>query len=127
MSFPGDILRASERDIYVTKVRLLGTGAAVPTKVLGANVTPSYIGVGQIRLTFNNNPGIWCGPTGAPCRQATTPGDVKGHDYVFGAFTAATATADAYVDLYVYDGGVAHDLAALEWVSFDLAFKRARS
>lgn len=120
-------IRASERDLNVIHVRLLGTGAAVPTKVRGTNVTMSYIGVGQYRLTFNDNPGIWCGPAGAPCRQATTPGDVKGHDYVFGAFTDATATADAYVDLYVYDGGAAHDLAALEWVSFDLTFKRARS
>lgn len=119
-------VKVSEPQSFITKVRLLGTGAAAPTEVLGANVTVTYIGVGQYRLTFNDNPGTWCGPTGSPCRQATTPGDVKGHDYVFGAFTAATSTADAYVDLYVYDGGVAHDLAALEWVSFDLAFKRAR-
>jgi hypothetical protein len=117
----------SERGIFTTKLRLLGAGAAVMTEVLGANVTMSYIGVGQHRITFNDNPGIWCGPKGAPGFQAATPGDVDAMDAVFGAFTAATATADAYVDLYLYDGGAAHDMSADEWVSFDLDFARRRS
>ena len=40
---------------------------------------------------------------------------------------ATAADADAYVDLYVYDGGSAHDLAASEWITVDLDFRRARS
>lgn len=117
----------SERQVFTTKVRLLGAGAGVMTEVLGINVTMSYIGVGQHRITFNDNPGIWLGPKGAPAFQATTPGDVDAMDAVFGDFTAATATADAYVDLYLYDGGAAHDMSAAEWISFDLDFGRRRT
>ncbi len=128
MPLDANVPRISEREIVTTKVRMVGTGASAPTEVLGVNVAITYIGVGQYRLTFASNPGIWCGPKGKPAIDATTPGDVKNYDAIFGAFTAATATADAYVDLYLYtEGGVAHDLAALEWITADLDFARRRS
>ena len=128
MSLNADIARMSERDIYTTKIRIVGTGASAPTEVLGANVAITYTGVGEYKLTFASNPGIWCGPKGKPAIDATAPADVKNYDAIFGAFTAATATADAYVTLYLYtEAGAAHDLAALEWITADLDFKRARS
>ena len=121
----------SEPGIFTTKVRMVGTGASAPTKtaeVDAPNVTitrPS--GAGQYRLTCADTPGLWCGPEGLPGLQAATPGDIKGMVVIVGPFTAATADADAYVDLYVYDGGSAHDLAASEWITVDLDFRRARS
>lgn len=119
-------VNVSEPNVFATKVRMVGTGASAPTEVLGAGIAITYIGVGQYRLTWADNPGTFAGATD-PCRQATTPGDVKGMDFVFGAWNAATSTADAYIDLYVYDGGAPHDLAALEWLAFDVFFKRTRS
>lgn len=115
----------SEPEFFSTRVRMVGTGAAAPTKILGSNVTITRVGAGQYRLTFGKNPGNFAGIVG-PSIQATTPGDVKGVDLVFGAWTAATASAAARIDLFMYDGGVAHDLAALEWIAFDVSFKRTK-
>lgn len=114
----------SEPALYATKIRLLGNGAAAPTEVLGGNVAVSYIGVGQYRLTFADNPGVWCGPNGRPGLQAVTPGDVKAIEVIVGAYTAPTSSARGYVDLFVYDSGTLHDLAANEWITVDLDFKR---
>lgn len=116
-------LRTSEPELFAVRVRMVGTGASVPTEILGNGVALSYQAIGQYRLTFADNPFTFAG-TSDVSRQATTPGDVKGMDFVFGAWNAATDTASAYIDLYVYDGGAAHDLAASEWLAFDVYFKR---
>lgn len=118
--------RSSENELVLVRVRILGTGASAPTKVLGKGITVSYVGVGQYRFTFAKNPYTFAGVT-TPGRQATTPGDIKGVDLVFGAYVAPTASALGYIDLYMYDAGAAHDLAALEWLAWDFAFKRTKS
>lgn len=115
--------RTTEAELVNVRVRMVGTGASAPTKIYGEGVTITRQGAGQYRLTFSPQPGKFAGVSD-PSRQATTPGDVKGMDFVFGAWTDATSTAAAYFDLYVYDGGAAHDLAALEWLSFDVSFKQ---
>lgn len=124
MSYDAYPVRTTEKELFLTRMRIVGTGASAPTKILGDGVTVTYIGVGQYRFTFAKNPYTFAGVAGQPSRQATTPGDIKGVDLVFGAYTAPTSTASAYIDLYMYDGGVAHDLAALEWLTWDFAFIR---
>lgn len=112
---------SSEGYLRLVEVRLLGTGAAAPTKQLGQGITVTRTGVGVYRLTFAENLGTWRGPIGAPGLEATTMSAMADHSVVFGAYTPATRT----VDLTFYNAaGAARDLAALEFLNFTLRFKQ---
>ena len=113
-----DPARTTEPDMIYVEVRLLGTGASAPTKVLGKGITVARTGAGVYTLTFAKSPGNWCGPTGVGL-DATTPGDIKNHSVV------VTNTSATVVTVNFYDAAAAaHDLAALEWINFTLRYKR---
>ncbi len=112
-----DPLRTSEPELRYTEVRLLGTGAAAPTKVLGKGITVARTGAGVYTLTFAKTPGNWCGAVWG--LDATTPGDIKNHSVV------VTNTSATVVTVNFYDAAAAaHDLAALEWINLVLRYKR---
>lgn len=101
-------------------VRLLGTGASAPTKVVGQGITVTRTGAGVYKLTFSESPGTFVMPDGVSL-QAATPGDIKNHSVVFDTWDSSTKA----IEVTFWDASaVAHDLAADEWLSFFLVFKR---
>lgn len=107
----------SEPELFTVKVRILGTGAATPTKVYGKGITVARTGAGVITLTFAASPGTYCGYQWGI--DATTPGNVKNHDVVL------TATSSTVYTVNFYDASAAaHDLAATEWINLSLDFER---
>jgi hypothetical protein len=121
MALDAYLQKQSEPESVGIKVRMVGTGAAAPTKVLGQGITISRTGVGAYTLTFSESPGAFECVNGLTL-QATTPGDIKNHSVVFGAYNATART----LALTFWDAAAAaHDLAALEWLAFTVFFKRA--
>lgn len=104
------------------RVRLLGTGAAVPTKQVGPGVTVTRTGAGVLRFSFNENPGTFVGVAGH-CFGAATPGDMAGHTLLRDTYVAPTSSADGYVELTVADAAdAADDLEADEYLDVTFAF-----
>lgn len=108
-------IRGTIPEEHVDTVRMLGTGAAVPTKVYGPGVTITRTGVGAYTLTWSENPGTFLGM--APSWQATTPADLKGFTVVAGVF------ASNALPIVVYNASdAAADLAALQWLTLKCSF-----
>jgi hypothetical protein len=96
-------------------VGIEGTGANDPTKLVGrtVNVTRNAA-VGKYRYTWPTAPGGVLVDFKASF-QATTPSDVKGYTAVAGDFVAPTATASAYIDVWVFDSTFALDDLEAGW------------
>jgi len=112
----------TEAHLKRIEVRLLGTGAAAPTKVLGQGITVTRTGVGVYRLTFAENLGDFRGADGVGM-DATTPGSLAGCSVVFTAYNATTRVLD--LNLYTI-AGAARELAATEFLNFALRFKQSK-
>lgn len=128
MTYAADIVRASEREIYTTKVRFVGAGAANPTELLGAGVVATWVATGRYLLTWDDNPGLFAGYTWS--LQSTTINATRGITVTVGVFDTSAYTLEVDVwDFLAQAAGVtvARDLAALEWLSLNIDFKRARS
>lgn len=110
-------LYAAEGDMVYLDVRLLGTGAAVPTKVYGKGITVARTGAGVYTLTHTESPGIWAGCLKGT--DATTPGDIKNFDVVVTNTSATVVTVNFY-----NASGTATDLAAAQWINLTLRYKR---
>lgn len=103
-------------------VRLLGTGAADPTKEVGHGITATRTAEGVYKLTWADNPGVFLGIVGYIFGD-TTPGDVKGHTLTRDTFSAFTSSSAAYVEVSVWDSTfAANDLGATEYVDITIAF-----
>lgn len=104
----------------VVRVRMLGTGASAPTKVVGQGCTITRTSAGLYKLAFSELPGTFV-TVGELTLQATTPGDIKNHSLVAKPWSASTKS----IEVSFWDAsGVAHDLAADEWIGVTLIFKR---
>lgn len=113
--------KTSEPALRDVEVRLLGTGAAVPTKVYGQGITVTRTGVGDYLLTFAEHLGTYAGHIGAGI-EATTAANVKNHSVVLGAYSTSART----LQVTFWDAAAAaHDLAALEWINLRLRFKQS--
>lgn len=111
----------SEPEVVNYSVRLLGAGAAAPTKVQGKGITVGRSGVGVYTLTFDNRPGTYQGMTFG--FDANTPLNVAGCTC---AITTSTVTTNAWT-ITVYSGGTtpaARELAANEWLTLNIKFER---
>jgi hypothetical protein len=111
----------SEPEIVNYSVRILGTGAAAPTKLQGKGITVGRSGVGVYTLTFDNRPGAYQGMTFG--FDADTPLNVAG---CTAAITTSTTTTNAWT-FTVYSGGTtpaARELAATERLTLNIKFKR---
>lgn len=111
----------SEPKLHVYHVRLLGTGAAAPTKVLGTGITVTRTAEGRYLLTWAENPYVFAGLTWG--LQGTTQGNVKGHTVTCGAYPQTASTYTLEVDLWD-STFAAEDLEDAEWMTLDIAFKR---
>lgn len=104
------------------QVRILGTGAANPTKEIGQGVTVTRTSEGLYRFSFNENPGTFVGIRGY-CFGDTTPGDVKGHTLTRDTYVAPSGSTDGYIECNVWDSGFAtDDLDATEYLDVTFAF-----
>lgn len=104
-------------------VRLLGTGAAAPTKEFGPGITVTRTSEGLLKFTWTENPGEFVGIAGYAFGD-TTPADVKGHTIARDTYSEATSTADAYIEVAMYDSTFAvDDLEATEYLDICFAFK----
>lgn len=98
-------------------VRMVGTGAAAPTKQVGQGITITRTAVGVYRLTWAENPGIFVGLNDG--LQAVTPGDIKNHSLVWDTYDAATRS----IEVTLWDAAAAaHDLAANEFIHAMIVF-----
>jgi len=122
MSINGFPSRTNLGGTYAIPVRVLGTGAAVVTKVFGQGVTITRDSAGLHTYTFSDPPGNFVGFTAG--FQATTPVNMLNHELVLEPFVAHTASADAYIKGTVYDGSAIDDLEALEWMNVTFFFRR---
>lgn len=125
MSYDADPDRTTESNVRRHIVRMVGIagGASAPTKIYGKGITISRTAAGRYLLTWADNPGTFIGCS-KPLIQATTPGDVAGHDVVVEPFTSTPSTQTFTLAFRFYGATqVLHDLDALEWISMSIAFK----
>lgn len=102
-------------------VRMLGTGAAQPTKVEGASVNLNRTGVGVIEVLWPDFPGSYMGCRGH-CFEATAQAALKGYSVVIGAFD----TTLLKVTINITDStNTLVDLAAAQNLSLTFGFRKA--
>jgi hypothetical protein len=104
-------------------VGIEGTGAADPTELVGRTVAVTRNGaVGKYRVTWAKGPGQLVDAKAS--FQASTPSDVAGYTAAFGDFVPPTDTAQAYIDVWVYDATPALDDLEDNWkLRLDFVFK----
>lgn len=104
------------------RLRLLGTGAAHPTKEIGQGMTVTRTAVGVFKIEFNDAPATFIGMA-SPAFGAATPADVKGHTATRSTYTAPTATARGFISISVWSATFAADeLNATEYLDLDFVF-----
>ncbi len=121
MPLDGFANRTSEPGAYYLEVRLLGTGAAAPTKVLGKGITVARTGLGVYTLTLDALPGVYAGLNWG--FDGVTPLNLAGCTAVL---TTPTAGSKVWT-ITVYSGGTTpavRELAATEHLNLQLQFKQ---
>lgn len=109
---------SSEPGTCETHLRLLGTGAAAPTKVFGNGVVVTRVAAGVYEVAWGENPGMYLGFV--PGFEATVAADLKGYSVVAGVFNTVTFKQR----FSVFDSTfAAADLAALQWLNLVVKFK----
>lgn len=122
MALDAFVQRSTEPEEVVYRVRMLGTGAATPTKVLGKDVTLGRTGVGVYTITFGKTPGEFQGLDGYGF-NAATPLNLAGCTVVL--TTPASSTTTLAYTITVYGSTfAARELAATEYLTVGLIFKR---
>ncbi len=125
MSEPGNAIRAHQPDPKYHHLRMLGTGAGIPTIEVGHGMTLSRTAQGVIKVTWNDNPGVFLGVAGYMFGD-TTPADVKGYSISRDTISAASSTADAYLELSFWDSSFAAvDLSTTSYLDITFAFARS--
>lgn len=102
--------------------RILGTGAADPTREIGADagiVVTRNGGAGLLRFQFDHNPGKYLGQNFSLI--ATAPAALLGFTLVFGDWDAANLRIDATLG---NAANAAADLAAAQRISVEFLFSR---
>lgn len=120
MALDTNPVRSPATELVICPVRFVGGSSAV-TKVFGEGVTVTYISAGIVDLTFSDAQGTFLGLAGEPSLAATTAADVKGHTVVAGVYNTTTNTLRLNI---TNASETLHDLAALEWLTVTLLFKR---
>ena len=99
--------------------KVVGTGAADPTKEEGVGITITRTGAGAYLATWSENPGQYLGSTAT--FEATTITALKGYTVVFGVYSATTKS----VAFQVYNSTfAATDLAATQHICVVSHFAR---
>lgn len=112
----------SEPEVVHQILRIQGAGAANPTKEIGRGMTVTRLGVGNHRITWTDAQGTFIG-FGEPGKQATATGALKNCTVDAIAYDATNKRLD--IQLWS-SAGAARELAAAEWLTFDILFKRVQ-
>ena len=119
MAYNAYPLLATQPEVRLHVIRLLGTGASVPTKEYGDGVTVTRGGAGVYTLTWADTPGIFLGMF--PGLAAVAPGDIDRFSVVREEYVPATRA----IQFTVYsEAGAATDLAAAQRLDLILLFKQ---
>lgn len=120
---------STEPEAYAFSVNLQGAGAAVPTRLKGRNnYGITRPGVGQLKLTFNDDPGVFLGLAGFGFGDTAAAANVLGWSAVSQVYTPPTGGGATPASLTITIGNGANaaaDLAATSNLTLDLRFKRA--
>jgi len=111
--------RDTTPEIECHHVRLLGTGAADPTKQIGRGISVTRTSAGLYKLTWSENPGTFVGLSAT--FGAATPADLAGHTIVRDTFDTSAFTLEVLMSGATE---VAHDLAANEYIDLQVYFTR---
>lgn len=115
-------LRASVPELYGHVVKFVGGSTAV-TAVEARGITVTYISTGVVDLVWKESPGAYLGVLGR-CFEATTQSALKGYTVVPGVFNTTTNTLRLNI---TNSSNALADLAALQWLTLLIGFKRAGS
>lgn len=102
--------------------RILGTGAADPTREVGADAGITVTrngGAGLLRFQFDHNPGKYIGQDYS--FSATVPAALLGFTLVFGDYDATNFRIDATIG---NAANAAADLAAAQRIAVEFVFAR---
>lgn len=103
----------------VTRIRLLGTGAAAPTIEVGQQITATLSATGVVKLTWAEHPGLFVGAS--YMFGAATPADVKGRTCT--RDTPDTTAGVFSMEFSIWNSGFAADnLQATEFLDLTLVF-----
>ena len=112
-------VKATTPEVWENVIRILGTGAADPTKEVGPGVTVTRTGTGAYLITWGEAPGTFV--TAHFQVGAATPGDVAGHTVIRDTYDASAKT----LPFILYNAAdAAHDLAANEYIDIVVRFKQ---
>lgn len=104
-------------EVWCHHVRLLGTGAAAPTKQIGRGISVTRTSEGLYKLTFAEKPGVFVGMTG--CFGAATPDDMAGHTFARDTYDATAFTIEVLVQDSAFN---VDDLEANEYLDLQVYF-----
>ncbi len=120
MSLEAYPVHGSHPELVLEIVKFVGGTAAV-TKVRGRGLATTWISTGIVDIVFSESMGEFIGVLGR-CFEATTASGVKGYTCVPGVFNTTTNT----LRLNITGASEALvDLAALQWLTVLIAFKRS--
>lgn len=91
-------MKTQSPEMVVTFVRLLGTGAADPTKERGVGVTATRVALGQYRLTFAENLGTFLGANIQFAKNAPAAGSTKITTVDHDSYTVTGRALDLFVE-----------------------------
>lgn len=111
--------RNSSPEIECHHVRLLGTGAAAPTKQIGRGITVTRTSAGLYKLTWAETPGTFVGISGA--FGAATPDDMQGHTFARDTYDATAFSLEVLVQDSAFN---VDDLEANEYLDLQVYFTR---
>jgi hypothetical protein len=120
-------IKAMSPELVIVPVTMTGTGAAAPTKTLGAGVTLSRVSAGKVRLTFNEHVGTYVDTIGMVSAATPTATTTKWVQVEHDTYTAAGKTLDVYFTTPSTDAAAAAlaDLAATEKCVLLVLFRRS--
>lgn len=118
MSFAQYDIKSNIPNERVHRARILGTGAAAPTKEVGPGITVTRTSEGIYKFTWAENPGTFVGIGGFMFGD-TTPGDVKAHDLTRDTYDSSTFS----IEVHVWDAtATLDDLDATETLDVSFVF-----
>jgi hypothetical protein len=100
--------------------RIVGNGTGTPTIALGAGFTMSRVSAGDYKMTFTENPGVYCGA--GMDLQAATPSGLAGFTVVVKDYDATNFV----VEFVIYNTSqAATDLTSSQSVNVLALFKQS--
>lgn len=109
-------VRGRKPEMVAHPVRMVGTGAAAPTKEIGDGITIARTSAGLYTLTWAEDPGTFVCATHS--LRAATPLDMAGHTLIADTYSSKVLPIQLHDSLFAVD-----DLEAVEYIDMVIWFK----